>query len=218
MRSRIIIGFFLSTLVILGSAAAHAGIKTIDELDKTYGDKTCRECHGKIHDEWRKSLHSQSVAHALEGLRNFIVYRLQRDWKKPVNKENLMRCMHCHAPLLEYASESLFKEIGDLVVSAFEGNEGARKELSGLNVNCVVCHNMAAIVETNLRGAHKPGVYYGPTGKATAAHGTERSVAITSAVFCSRCHWLYTPPDGDTLYCNTLYGSLPRHMSQWSTG
>jgi mono/diheme cytochrome c family protein len=115
--------------------------------------------------------------------------------------------MHCHAPLLEHASEALMADIGALVVAAFDGKEAAKKELSRLNVNCIVCHNTAAIVETNLRGLPKPGVYYGPTGKTTPAHGTEKSAAITTSAFCSRCHWLYTPPDGDTLYCNTLYGS-----------
>jgi hypothetical protein len=201
------IRLFLAASLMLIPAVAYAEFNTIDEIEKTYGDKTCRTCHEKIHDDWQKSLHSKSVVHSLGGMKNFVTFGVTRDWKQPVNKENLMRCMHCHAPLLEYASEPLMKEIGGLIVSASDGNEGAKKELSRLNVNCVVCHNMAAAVEKNLRGAPKPGVYYGPTGKATPAHGTEKSTAMTTSVFCSRCHWLYTPPDGDTLYCNTLYGS-----------
>ncbi len=207
MRTLIIIGFLSSTLMLFGSISAYAGIKTIDELENTYGDISCRQCHEKIHNDWKKSLHSQSVVHSLGGIRNFVVFGLKRDWKKPVDKENLMRCMHCHAPMLEYASDSLFKEIGDLIVSASEGNEGAKKQLSRLNVNCITCHNMVSIVELNLKGRPKPGVYYGPEGKTTTAHKTEKSDAISSSAFCSRCHWLYTPPDGDTLYCNTLYGS-----------
>ncbi|MBI5633924.1 MAG: hypothetical protein HZA15_10655 [Nitrospirae bacterium] len=198
---------FLMLLTMLIPAAAVAGVNTLDELEKVYGDKACMTCHEKVHGEWQKSLHSKSVVHVLGGLRNFITFGLTRDWKKPVDKANLMRCMHCHAPLLEHASESLMADIGALIVAAFDGKEGAKKELSRLNVNCIVCHNTAAIVETNLRGQPKPGVYYGPTGKTTPAHGTEKSAAITTSAFCSRCHWLYTPPDGDTLYCNTLYGS-----------
>lgn len=207
MRSNVIMGLVLAACVLLVPVLASGKFNTIDELEKAYGDKACRTCHEKTHDEWRKSLHSQSVVHTLGGLRNFIVFGLKRDWKKPVNRENLMRCMHCHAPLLEFASDALAGEIGELVISAFDGNEGAKKELARLNVNCIVCHNTVAAVEVNLKGAPKPGVYYGPSGNPSPAHGTEKSTAITSSAFCSRCHWLYTPPDGDTLYCNTLYGS-----------
>ncbi|NJD57614.1 MAG: hypothetical protein FIA94_14585 [Nitrospirae bacterium] len=207
MRTTKFIGYMLVTFFLLIPVAVRGEINTIDEIEKTYGDKACMTCHEKIHGEWQKSLHSRSVIHSLGGLRNFIVFGLKRDWKKPVNRENLMRCMHCHAPLLEQASDSLAAEVGELVQSAFDGNEGAKKQLSRLNVNCIVCHNTVAEVEINLRGATKPGVYYGPSGRSSAAHGTEKSKTITSSAFCSRCHWLYTPPDGDTLYCNTLYGS-----------
>jgi hypothetical protein len=207
MRSRKTIGLILAAVVLLVPVLAGGEFNTIDEIEKAYGDSACRSCHEKIHDEWGKSLHSRSVAHILGGLRNFIVFGVKRDWEEPVNRENLMRCMHCHAPLLEHASDSLAKEIGELAVAAFDGNEEAKKELSRLNVNCIVCHNTVAIVERKLKGAPEPGVYYGPSGKPTAAHGTERSTALSSPAFCSRCHWLYTPPDGDTLYCNTLYGS-----------
>jgi len=200
-------GHMLAAFLLLVPVAVSGEINTIDELEKAYGDKACMSCHEKTHGEWRKSLHSQSVVHSLGGLRNFIVFGLKRDWKKPVNRENLMRCMHCHAPLLDQASDSLATEIGELVLAAFDGSEGAKKQLARLNVNCIVCHNTVAEVEINLRGVTKPGVYYGPSGRATSAHGTEKSKAITSSSFCSRCHWLYTPPDGDTLYCNTLYGS-----------
>lgn len=197
----------VAVFFLLAPVLAHGEFNSIDELEKAYSDKTCRTCHEKTHDEWQKSLHSRSVVHILGGLRNFIVFGLTRDWKKPVNRENLMRCMYCHAPHLQYASDSLAAEVGRLAVSAFDGDEAAKKELARLNVNCIVCHNTVAEVEINLRGAPKPGVYYGPSGRPASAHGTEKSKSITSAAFCSRCHWLYTPPDGDTLYCNTLYGS-----------
>jgi hypothetical protein len=186
--------------------AVAAEFNTVDELEKAYDDRTCRVCHEKVYDEWKKSLHSQSVIHTLGGIRNFMVFGLGK-WDKPVNKENLMRCLHCHAPSMENASEALFKEVGELVISAFDGKEEAREKLSLLNVNCIVCHNTHAIIEKNLRGEPKKNVYYGPTGKATPAHGTEKSPAITASIFCSQCHWLFTPKDGDSLYCNTLYGS-----------
>lgn len=207
MQIQMIIRPALIALLLLIPAAALAEFNTLDELEKAYGDKACVTCHEKVHGEWQKSLHSQSVVHVLVSLKNFITFGITRDWKKPVDKENLMRCMHCHAPQLEYASEPLMKEIGSLIIAASDGKEEAKKELARLNVNCIVCHNTTAIVEPNLRGSPKPGVYYGPTGTPSPAHGTEKSAAITTSAFCSRCHWTYTPPDGDTLYCNTLYGS-----------
>ncbi|MBI5103072.1 MAG: hypothetical protein HZB33_14750 [Nitrospirae bacterium] len=207
MKTLPVVKVFFLFMLMTAAVASAAEIDTIEQLTQAYGDGACGTCHEKIHGEWTKSMHSRSVVHSLGGMRNFIVFGLERDWKKPVDKENLMRCMHCHAPLLEYASESLVRKIGGMIVSASGGDEAAKKELARLNVNCIVCHNTVAVVEKNLRGLPKKGVYYGTSGSPTQAHGTEKTPALSSPSFCGRCHWLYTPPDGDTLYCNTLYGS-----------
>lgn len=187
---------------------AFAEFNTIDDLAKAYSDETCKSCHGKIYEEWKSSYHAQSVVHSLGGIKNFIVVGLGKEWNKPVSKEHLMRCMDCHAPQLKDASESLIKEIADLIVKAVDKkDETAKKELAKLNVNCVICHNTKVSIEKNLRGAPAKDTYYGPSGKASPAHKTEKSNVITSAVFCGQCHGIYTPPDGDTIGCNTLYGS-----------
>ncbi len=70
-----------------------------------------------------------------------------------------------------------------------------------------MCHNTKVVLEKNLLGAPAAGVYYGPTGKKSPAHKTAKSVAMTRALFCGQCHGIYTPPDGDFIGCNTLYGS-----------
>ncbi|MFN3395385.1 MAG: multiheme c-type cytochrome (seleno)protein ExtKL [Thermodesulfovibrionales bacterium] len=199
----ILIMAFLALPVI-----AFAEFNTIDDLAKAYSDEACKSCHGKVHDEWKSSLHAQSVVHSLGGIRNFIVAGLGKEWNKPVSKEHLMRCMDCHAPQLKDASESLIKHVADLIVTAVDKkDESAKKELAKLNVNCVVCHNTKVSIEKNLRGAPEKGVYHGPTGKASPAHRTVKSNVITSAVFCGQCHRIHTSPDGDTIVCNTLYGS-----------
>lgn len=203
---------FLIVLVLSFPFAVAAEYKTIDDAAKAYSDETCKECHAKIYDDWKASYHSQSVVHSLGGIRNFIVVGLGKEWNKPVSKEHLMRCMDCHAPQLKDASEPLIKEVAGLIVSAVdEKDEGkkaaAKKELSKLNVTCVVCHNMKVSIEKNLKGAPKPGTYYGTTGKPSPAHGTEKSSVMSSAIFCGQCHGMYTPPDGDIVGCNTLYGS-----------
>jgi cytochrome c553 len=204
--------WFIFALFLTAPVTATAEYKTVDELARAYSVETCKSCHGKVHEEWQTSYHAQSIVHSLGGMRNFVVVGLGQEWKKPVTREHLMRCMACHAPQLKDASEALAKEVGDLIVAAVdEKDEGkkaaARKELAKLNVNCVVCHNMKIAVEKNLRGAPAPDVYYGPTGKTTPAHKTEKSPAITSAIFCGQCHGILGAPDGDWVVCNTLYGS-----------
>ncbi len=202
----------VAALIVALPFAVRAEYKTIDDLAKAYSVDKCKTCHAKVHDEWKSSYHSQSIVHSLGGIRNFIVVGLGQEWKKPVNRDNLMRCMDCHAPMLREASESLAKQVADLIVAAVdEKDEGkkaaAKKELSKLNVNCIICHNSKISIAKNLVGAPKPGVYYGPTGKASPAHGTEKTPVISTALFCGQCHGIYTPPDGDAVVCNTLYGS-----------
>jgi mono/diheme cytochrome c family protein len=202
----------VAALIVALPFAVQAEYKTIDDLAKAYSVDKCKTCHAKVHDDWKTSYHSQSIVHSLGGMRNFIVVGLGQEWKKPVNKENLMRCMDCHAPMLREASESLARQVADMIVAAVdEKDEGkkaaAKKELAKLNVNCIVCHNSKISIAKNLVGTPKPGVYYGPTGKASPAHGTEKTPVISTALFCGQCHGIYTPPDGDFIGCNTLYGS-----------
>lgn len=203
---------FLIIMIAALPCAASAEYRTIDDIAKAYSDESCKACHAKVYEEWKSSYHSQSVVHSLGGIRNFIVFGLGKEWNKPVSKEHLMRCMDCHAPQLKDASEPLIKEVAGLIVAAVdEKDEGkkaaAKKELGKLNVTCVVCHNMKVSVEKNLKGAPKQGVYYGATGNPSPAHGTEKSSVMASAIFCGQCHGMYTPPDGDVVGCNTLYGS-----------
>jgi Cytochrome c554 and c-prime len=206
------IQLLVAALIVALPFAVQAEYQTIDDLAKAYSVDKCKTCHAKVHDDWKTSYHSQSIVHSLGGMRNFIVVGLGQEWKKPVNRDNLMRCMDCHAPMLREASESLARQVADMIVAAVdEKDEGkkaaAKKELAKLNVNCIICHNSKIPIAKNLVGAPKPGVYYGSTGKASPAHGTEKTPVISTALFCGQCHGIYTPPDGDFIGCNTLYGS-----------
>jgi hypothetical protein len=205
-------GIVFAVLVFSMPMAGQAEYKTLNELAKAYSVDQCRSCHAKVHGDWSTSYHSQSVVHSLGGIRNFIVVGLGQEWKKPVNKEHLMRCMDCHAPMLKDASESLIKEVSGLIVAAVDDKDeakkaAAKKELAKLNVNCIICHNTKIVLEKNLLGAPAAGVYYGPAGKPSPAHKTEKSPAISGALFCGQCHGILTPPDGDFIMCNTLYPS-----------
>lgn len=204
--------FILILLLVALPFRALAECKTIDELVKAYSDETCKACHAKIYEEWQSSYHSHSVISSIGIMRDFIVTGLGKEWNKPVNKENLMRCMVCHAPQLKDASESLIKEVAQLIVTASDEKDEAKKAeagkvLSKLNVNCVICHNTKIAVEKNLKGEPRKGVYYGTAGKPSPVHGTEKSTALNSSLFCGQCHMLYTPPDGEIVFCTSLYES-----------
>lgn len=206
------IGITFLFLVLWLPFSVQAEYKTIDELAKAYSADSCKGCHAKVHDEWASSFHSQSIVHSLGGIKNFITVGLAQEWKQPVSKAHLMRCMACHAPMLKDASEDLVKEVAGLIVTGVDDKDDKKKaaakaELAKLSVNCVVCHNTMVSVEKNLVGAPRPGVYYSPSGKASPAHKTEKSPAMSTALFCGQCHGIHSPPDGDAIVCNTLYGS-----------
>jgi Zn-finger protein len=203
----------LSLLVL--PAAARAEFTSLDELVRASDAETCKACHPSVYEEWASSYHALSGVNSLGVLREFIE-AVERDWHREFGKEDLMRCMDCHAPQLKDASESLVREVARLVVVAIDGQdeasqEAARKSLARLNVNCVGCHNLKAAVEKNLHGAPQPGVFYGPTGKSSPAHGTARSSALTSSPFCGQCHSLYTAADREIAFCTSLYESYQDH-------
>jgi hypothetical protein len=189
---------------------ARAEYDTIDEIAAAYAVEACEECHDKIHGEWLASAHAHSVANSAGILRTFIEER-QADGKE-VDRSQLMRCMACHAPQLENGSEVLAREVVRLVLADAGGTneaekEGAKRELDRLNINCIICHNTMAVLEKDLHGEPEKGVFYGPGGKESPAHGTARSTAFGSYLFCGRCHRVHTPPDGEIIFCSSLYES-----------
>jgi hypothetical protein len=73
--------WFIAALFLAAPAMAPAEHKTIDELAKAYSVEKCKSCHGKVHEEWQSSYHSQSIVHSLGGIRNYIVIGLGQEWK-----------------------------------------------------------------------------------------------------------------------------------------
>ena len=196
-------------------AAARAEFENIDELVRAYDVESCKACHAAIYEEWESSYHALAGVNSLGVLRDFME-AVGRDWQREFDKAELMRCMDCHAPQVKDASASLVREIARLAeVATGDGDEAAReaarKSLARLNVNCVACHNLKAAVEKNQHGAPQPGVFYGPTGRPSPAHGTARSSAFTTSPFCGQCHSLYTAPDREIAFCTSLYGSYQDH-------
>ncbi len=197
----------------VGMAAKPKEADTIDELLKLYDNKPCMECHTEAHDEWSKSWHAKAVVSSLKGMRNFIKVGLEKEWKTPLTKAQLLKCLDCHAPVVNFASEKLAREIGEMIVTAFEEKDNkkgaaAQKELAKLSVGCTSCHNIKATsVAKGLRGEPKYGVVYGPNGNDSDGHESIESVEMGRSLFCMQCHGIYTAPDGEKIQCNTLSGS-----------
>lgn len=187
---------------------------TIDELTKMFDESTCMECHEEAHAKWEQSWHAKSVVSSLGGIHNFIEIGLKKEWEKPLTKGQILKCLDCHAPTVNFASEKLAIEIGEMIVTAFRdkdkpAGEAAKKELERLNIGCLSCHNIkATAVARGFNGPAEEGMIYGPKGEdAGDAHETLEAEDITRSSFCMQCHGIYKAADGEMIQCNTLSGS-----------
>ncbi len=183
---------------------------TIDELVEMYNIKSCAECHEDKYEEWKTSSMGNSVIdpRVLRGMRTFI--RLALDVEKPLERKDLTICLNCHVPQIKDATPELVLHIGDLILTAVEDKdeakkEAAKKELSKLNLNCLGCHNLKA---TGFNVQPKEKVLYGPAGIKDSPHKdigfqTEKSDVMETPEFCAQCH--HCPPDVPWNECPTLY-------------
>lgn len=209
-----LIASIILVLIPMGSFATEKQANTIDELLELFDESSCMECHDTVHEEWAASWHAQSIVSSLKGMHNFIEIGLAKEWQTPLTKGQLLKCLDCHAPAINYASEELAVEIGQMIVTAFKQKgtkegDAAKKELSKLNIGCLSCHNIKATeVARGFNGPPETGMIYGPTGAdAGDAHETLEAVDIKRSAFCMQCHGIYKAADGETIQCNTISGS-----------
>lgn len=205
----------LSTVVLLFCAMSAMGREadTIDELVAMFDDSKCAECHEEIYKQWQDSWHSKAIVSSLGGMRNFIAVGLAREWNTPLSKGEVLKCLDCHAPAVNFASEKLAVQIGEMIVAAKDKagtpeGDTAKKELARLNVGCLSCHNIKATsVAIGLRKDPEEGKVYGPNGQDSDGHESVETVDLSRSVFCMQCHGIYKAPDGEMIQCNTLSGS-----------
>ena len=208
---------FVGAVLVWGPISPQAMAEeadTIDELVSMFDESACMDCHDEIHEQWSQSWHAQSVVSSLGSIHNFIEIGIKKEWETEVTKTHLLKCLDCHAPVINYASEKLAVEIADMIVTATKekgkpAGDAAKKELAKLNVGCLSCHNLKALtVAPGWNGPREEGVIYGPHGEdAGDAHDTVQSIDMTRSAFCMQCHGIYTAADGETIQCNTLSGS-----------
>jgi hypothetical protein len=215
MRLFLVLTALISILLVPRFSAA-ATVSTIDELADMYKIEACAECHEDIHNEWKDSWHGKPIIdpRVLKTWRTFVLSGLD---KSPKAKRRDLKdvCLPCHAPQTKDISDELATKIADLVVTAVDDKdkgkrENATKELSKLNINCLVCHNLKA----NADGKSEPGAVYGPKGKDVIDNSgheesnikTIKSDYLKTSEFCAQCHH-GCPPDMPSSICPTLYTS-----------
>ncbi len=188
--------------------------ETLDELVGMFDESGCMECHDATHNEWSASWHAKAVVSSLGGMHNFIEIGLKKEWETPLTKAQVLKCLDCHAPIVNFASEKLAVEIGGMIVTAVKekgkpAGDAAKKKLSRLNVGCLSCHNVkATAVARGFNGPAEKDMIYGPNGEdAGDAHETLQANDMTRSAFCMQCHGVYRAADGETIQCNTLSGS-----------
>lgn len=214
VRGGQIIFLSLFTLLLLTYQSAVAKeANSIDELVAMFDSSKCAQCHEEIYKQWQDSWHSKAIVSSLKGMRNFISIGLAQEWNTKLTKIEVLKCLDCHAPAVNFATEELAVQIGNLVVTAFDKKDTAegkkaKEQLARLTVDCYACHNIKAIaVAKGLRGVPETGAVYGPTGAESDGHKTIETVDMSRSVFCMQCHGIYKAPDGEMIQCNTLSGS-----------
>jgi len=203
-----IIPVTLFFFIMIGASVQAEVYTTLDALIKRYDQDSCRSCHNQIHSEWAGSFHARSIVHSLGSLRAFVA-SLEKERKAPTNKNQMLKCLDCHAPMVNEASEAVIQEIVGLLKTAVdEKNEAnkkiAQEKLSKLSVNCIGCHTVKATADPLT--IPDPKVLYGPKGVG-APHPAKAIPVMKSSVFCSQCHALWYAKDGEYLYCTTIFES-----------
>jgi hypothetical protein len=195
-------------VALLVSAAEAQSVTTLAELIKRHDSTSCEGCHDKAHKEWKGSYHARSIVQTLGSLRAYID-SVEKERKLPTDKTQMLKCLDCHAPMVNDGSEGVVREIVELVKTAVDDKDEAKKkaardQLSALSVNCTGCHTVKGT--GNAMTPPDPQTLYGPTG-ATAPHPTQASPAMQTSVMCSQCHALWYAKDGEYLYCTTIFES-----------
>ncbi len=192
----------------LAPGAGAATFPTLEALTKQYDSAACQACHTQVHADWSKSFHARSIVQSLGSLRVF-VDSLEKERKAPTDKTQMLKCLDCHAPMVNDASEGVIQEIVGLIKTAVDEKDGAKKKaardkLSGLSVNCIGCHRVKGTADP-LHPAD-PSAIYG-TKAGPAPHPVQVSPVMQSSVMCSQCHALWYAKDGEYLYCTTIFES-----------
>ncbi len=205
--------------LLIASQPAIAGpFPVIDGLVSPYNSQKCIECHDDTAEALAQSSHSQSVTSpaVVIMLKDIIMKSPKTEQVKTVKA-----CLSCHAPQVKDALDEQINLIAKLIVSASDNKNTVRqkaseKALSGLNINCRICHMYSAQPQKILT----PGIIYGP-GWDEHEHShmeefefdTIKSDYLISSSFCIGCHTLLLPDFLPSEY-SSMHKGLENHPDQ----
>ena len=215
--------------------AAAGKATTLAELAARYDSSSCVECHQEAHDQWARSVHSRSIfgtgrtaATFMTAIRNGLM-----DWPasgvkspKDVKVEHLMGCAKCHLPQLADATDAVAQEIVSTIQewqAATEEDDTARiekakKTLTSVNINCLVCHNRNAVIHKWTDGFPKKDAVYGSQDGEHADPKfpkMAKGLSLSESIFCGQCHGqgpnfeLPNPTQCATGYGSYLFAYIP---------
>ncbi|MBI4456299.1 MAG: hypothetical protein HY644_10410 [Acidobacteria bacterium] len=151
----------------------------------------CKTCHPRYYQEWKQSYHARSVVAMQTGFKKYIITQ-ELAKRRVLNRDELMGCLGCHAPVMRFAADEDLARLVQLVET------DQRDALAGLNVDCVACHTLVASNHPEAKSAGKLGrqVYYGTIkNPVSAPHGTQYAAKMEKSEFCKPCHSYVTPAD-----------------------
>jgi hypothetical protein len=211
-----IVKFFMILLFLAAPVITFAEqAKTVDELAAMYDVSSCKACHSQIYDEWSKSIHAKSLVgtgSTMGAMKGMIDPSLMKTFTKSgvkeikdIKVEHLAYCFKCHLPQIKDASDAVAQQLAKALI------DGDKATLEKVSINCLVCHNLKAIVHKWQDGEPEKGVVYGSKEGSHADKvykAMKKSVILEEAVMCGQCHGLgpnfeFPQPS----QCATLYGS-----------
>jgi hypothetical protein len=145
---------------------------------------------------------------------------------KDVRVEHLTGCAKCHLPQLADATDNVAQELVTTIQewqAATEEDDEARiekakKTLTSLNINCVVCHNRNAVIHKWTDGFPQKNTVYGSQDGEHADPKFPKMAkghSLSESIFCGQCHGqgpnfdLPNPTQCATGYGSYLFAYIP---------
>lgn len=151
----------------------------------------CKACHLRNYQEWEQSFHSKTVVAIMAGFKKYITTQEQAKGR-PLNRNELMGCLGCHAPAMRFASDDDFARVAQLVKT------DQRDALAALNVDCIACHALFGSGHPDAKPPEEmeKQVYYSTIRNPVQTdHGSQYAASMENAAFCKNCHTYMTPAD-----------------------
>ena len=151
----------------------------------------CKACHPRNYQEWEQSFHAKSVVAIHAGFKKYLTTEEQAKGR-PLNRNEILGCIGCHAPAMRFASDDDFTRLVQLVKT------DQKEALAGLSVDCVACHALVGSghPETKPPEGMDQQVYYGTIrNPVQTAHKSQYAPQMEKSDFCKNCHTYITPPD-----------------------